>query len=332
MADISEIYGSNVSYFNDVKERAFSALERLESAALSAAFSKVTYSDITVYDPGQLDKLDISSLPSVQDVMGTIQSIRPDQFPTAPSSDELSRYKKHVWEGAQLDSIQTMLMSYVASMGMPDRAFQDAIFEADRERKQKTLQDALDLVAAQTSGRGFKYANGQTNAAMLDLMEKHQFDQENQSREITRQMTEWARQNLQFAVQQGIAVEQAHMDFAYKYSSIFREIYTTLLTSILEKYRTEVQMEMSKLEAITRAALMRTDVMKANADIASTEGRLKMEKNNLEMQQSLGKFNGYLEDAKNRAGHSINAAAAQAKAAGDMVQAVSNSVIGVIKP
>ena len=327
--DVSSIYGGNTSYFREIKDRAFSALSRLETVALNSTYAK--YSAVQVSDPGEMERLDISGLPTVQEVMGSVQSIAVDPFPTPPSNDELVKYKAHVWESAQLDSIQSTLMAMVSSAGMPDTAFQDAIFEADKERKQKVLSESIDMIQAKTSARGFKYANGQTNAAILSLMEKHQFDQENQSREITKQMTEWCRQNLQFSIQQGVGLEQAHMDFAYKYSSIFREIYTTLIQSVLEKYRTQVQMEMTKLEAITKATLMRGDVLKANADITATEAKINMERDQLNIQQALAVYNGTIQQATHIASQQIEAASKEAAVSGELVKAVSSSVIGLVK-
>jgi hypothetical protein len=327
--DAEVIDSKNRIFANELKSSAFSALGQLESAALGIAFSQPIYNPVDLAEIGHLDRIDISGLPTVQEVMGSVRSITADAFPQAPSTDELAKYKKHVWESGQLDNIQTALAGYIDTMGLPDQTFQDAVFDADRERKQKTLSDSIDLIAAKTSARGFKYAEVQTNAAILDLMEKHQFDQENLSRKITELMTDWARQNLQFALQQGTAVEVAHMEFAYKYSSIFRDVYTTLMASILDKYRTQVQMEITKLEAVTKAVLMRADVLRANADIGGTEARLNIERSQQEIQQALGKYQHSISDMTGRGKLQIDAAAQRAVTSGELIKSVSSSVLGV---
>jgi hypothetical protein len=328
-ADVANIYSSNTSYFNQVKDKAFTALSRLESAALGTWDVFLTGPEYV--DVGVIDKIDVNSLPTVNEVMGSIRDIVADPFPQAPGQDELTKYKTHVWESAQLDSIQSTLMDYVASMGMPDAAFQDAIFDQGKERLTRTLADQIDIIKANTSSRGFRYANGQTNALIEKLMADNHDAKIDQSRKIEELMTAWAKDNLQFSIQQGVAVEAAHMDFAYKYSSIFREIYTTLITSILEKYRTQVQMEITKVEAIVKAAMMRADVLKANADITATEKKLQMEKNQLELQEAIAKYNGNIQIESSKASNAIRGASTQAHTAGAMVQAVSNSVIGIAK-
>lgn len=330
-SDVATIYSGNTAYFKDIKDKAFSALTSLESAALGIANSSVNYVTVGVYDPAQLDRLDINGLPTIQEVMGSISSINADSFPEAPNTGDLDKYKKHVWESSQLDAIQSTLMGYVDSMGMPTKAQQDAIFDQGKERLNRTLSDQIDLIAAKTSASGFKYANGQTNAMIERLMVDNQDNLTDRSRKIDELMTVWAKDNLQFALQQGMAAEVAHMDFAYKYSSIFREIYTTLITSILEKYRTQVQMELARIDATIKTALMRTDVLKANGDIIATEGKLQLEKNRLEIEQANQQFNGNISLFSHRANAQIQALAQRAVTSGGLVQAVSNSVIGVMR-
>lgn len=330
--DAEVIDSKNRAFATDIKSAAFGSLSQLESAALGIAFSFATYATKTIEEVGTLDKVNISELPTVQEVMGAIQSIAPDQFPQAPTQDELVKYKKHVWEAAQLDTLETMLMSYIGTMGMPSQAFQDAIFNEDRERKQRILADKLDIIAAATSGKGFKYANGKTlEAFKRDAIDIHGDNLEQLNRDITKLMTEWARQNLQFAIQQGIAVEQAHMEFAYKYSSIFKDIYTTIITSILEKYRVQVTMELAKIEAITKTALMRGDLQKVNADISSTEATLKLNRSKLEIDQALGVFKSTIEDIKNRGTLQVEAASKRAIVSGELMKAVSSSVLALVK-
>lgn len=328
--DAEVIDSKNRAFASDIKSAAYSALGQLESAALGLAFSMASYSSKTIEEVGDLDRVNISELPTVQSVLSTIQSIHPDQFPQAPAQDELVKYKKHVWEASQLDAIESMLMTYISTMGMPDQAFQDAIFNEDRERKERILSDKLDKISAVTSGRGFKYANLQTAALIKDAIDQHGDNLEELNRKITQLMTEWARQNLQFAVQQGIAVEQAHMEFAYKYSSIFKDIYTTIITAILEKYRVQVTMELAKIEAITKTALMRGDLQKVNADISSTEATLKLNRAKLEIDQALGVFKNTIEDMKNRGTLQVEAASKRAIVSGELMKAVSSSVLAVV--
>jgi hypothetical protein len=322
------MWTSNFGVLGQVREKAFSAMSQLQSQALASASALYTQAT-TAFDTPNLTYIDVSALPTVKEIMAGVQDIVPDQFPTAPTADEIERYKRHVWQDTHLDSLLAMVMSSAESGGLPTVAMQDAIFDQDRERKQKTLADSIDIIKAQTSGRGFKYANGQTNAAILDLMQKHQMDLENQSREITKLCEEWARQNFQFSIEKGIGIEQLHMDFAYKHSTIQRELYTALVSAVLEKYRTQVQVELEKLDANTKAVMTRAEAYKANADISSVAGRLQLEKYQLDIQQNLGRFNGNISNISNTTGRQLNAAIAYANTTQGLIQATTNNVIGV---
>ena len=325
---MSEMWNSNFGLIGEVKTRAFNAMSQLESQALSSA-NTIYHWATTAFDTPNLTYIDVSALPTVAEIMASVQNITPDPFPTPPEAGEIEKYKRHVWEDTHLDQLQTVLMAMVEAEGMPTQAHQDAIFDQDKERKQRALADSIDIIKAQTSGRGFKYANGQTNAAILDLMQKHQYDLENQSREITRLCEEWARQNFQFSIQQGLSVEQMHMEFAYKYSTIYRELYTTLLTAVLEKYRTQIQVELEKLEANVKAVMVRAEAYKANADISTVAGKLQLDKYQLDIQQNLGVFNGSITSLHNSITRSLNAATAYANTTSGLIQATTNNVLGV---
>lgn len=334
-ADVTKIQTSNNSLFKEVKEKAFAAMALLQDQAASMV-EAATYDDhwsnsIDVPDVAIPTKLDINSLPTISEIMGSIGNITADPFPVAPTSDELQKYKKHVWESSQLDSIQAAVMDYISSMGMPDTIYQNAIFDAGKERLNRTLADQIDLIAAKTSADGFKYANGQTNALIEKLITDNQDAKIDQSRKIEELMTNWAKDNLQFAIQQGTAIEAAHMDFTYKYSSIFRELYMTLITSVLEKYRTQVQMAMSQLDAKIKAVISRADLLKTNAAIVSDDNRAKLERARIEIDQAVAIFRETNQFIINQSQHQITAAQSLASTSGSLVQGVTSSVIGVMK-
>ncbi|GFE56406.1 hypothetical protein [Geobacter sp. AOG1] len=330
MADTSSIWQSNNTAFSELKGEALAALNRLESAARAQVYNKVEYKDPgDIHTPGHYEPIDINSLPTVDEVMSKVNSIKPDMFPEAPRADDLAKYKKHVWESTQLDTIQATLMSYISSMGMPSQEFQDSIFNEDKERRQKALNDSIDLIKAQTSARGFKYATGQTNALIADLIQKDQFDRENLNREIDKLMTQWATTNLQFALQQGASVEVAHMDFAHKYAITFRELYMTQLNGILEKFRIQVQQELSKLDAVVRIVGARADVLNANAGIVGKEDAAWHEKNRLEITEALGRYSTAVQAMLGQGTIEINASAKFAEVATGLAQSVTNSVLGL---
>jgi hypothetical protein len=327
VSTLSDMWESNFRLIGDLKDKALAAMNRLEELARSST-TAIYHGPIQINDIPELRSIDISTLPTVAEIMGSISDITIDPFPEAPG--DMAQYKRHVWADSTLGTLSTALMAYVNSMGIPDQTFQDAIFDADKERKTRALSDALDVIAAQTSGRGFKYANIQTNAATLELMEKYQYDLENQSREITKLVTEWARQNFQFGIQQGIAIENLQMDFAIKYADLIIRQYEALLRAVLEKYRAQVAAELEVLRSKLEAIKALIDAMKAQSEITVDEQRLRLEKANIQVTEALGRFRGAIEDFGNNTMRQIQAAAHFAGTAAGIVQASTNSVLGVM--
>ena len=323
----SDMWESNFGLISDIKDKALTAMSQLED--LARAYTNAIYhGPISINDTPELINIDTSELPTVAEIMGSISDIKPDQFPDAPG--DMSLYKKHVWADTHLDTIEASIMAYITSMGIPDQTYQDAIFDADKERKTRALADALDLISAQTSGRGFRYANVQTNAAMIDLTEKYQFDLENQSRDITRLVTEWARQNYQFGIQQGIGIETVQMDFAIKYADLFIRQYETLLMAVLEKYRIQIQVQLEVLRDKLEAIKALIDAKKAQAEITVEEQRLRIEKAQVQVTEALGRYHGAIEDLGNNLMRQIEAASHFASTAAGIIQASTNSVLGVM--
>lgn len=335
-SDAVALANANISFIDGLKSEAESALGQLEGLAMSSIGA--------IYNPDEwgngqgsavdtvveeIDKLDINEIPTVDDIIGKINDIQVGVLPDAPSSDAIEKYKKHIWEGPQLDAIQTLLTSYMQDMGMPPAAFKDALFDESKERKQRILSDRIDRVLARTSARGFRYAQGMTFAEIQEEENKYDDELQNLDREITKLLTEWARQNFQFAIQQGIAIEQAHMDFAYKYSSIFREVYTTQVNAVLDIYKAKVSLELAQLDAKVKAIMARADILKINAELEGTETKLKLMVDELQVKEAVARYQGVLQSSKDIMTFQLGAAQHRATTAATMLSAVSVSSLGV---
>ena len=102
-----------------------------------------------------------------------------------------------------------------------------------------------------------------------------------------------------------------------------------LLTAVLDKYRTQIQVELEKLEANVKAVMVRAEAYKANADISTVAGKLQLDKYQLDIQQNLGVFNGSITSLHNSITRSLNAATAYANTTSGLIQATTNNVLGV---
>jgi len=71
--------------------------------------------------------------------------------PTAIPDFQMSNHKE--WVDAFADKIETSLSSYIDSMGIPDKSYQDAIFNESYDRNLQTLNVLLELADAKTGSR-----------------------------------------------------------------------------------------------------------------------------------------------------------------------------------
>lgn len=330
MASASDIVSFGESQVQQISSTALDALQQLQDAALGVAFSTVNYVEVMVHNPAAMPSIDVSSIPSVSSITQAFNSILPDSFPAYPDQGSVAQYRNYMWQGSQLATITVAIDAYLQSLGMPSTTYQDAIYDADKERKLRTMNDAVDLVQAKTSALGYKYAQLQTNAAILDIVEKYQFDLENQTRTITQQMTEWARQAYQFSIQQGLESEKAQMQFSLQFGGLFLEYFIKTFTAILEKYKGFVEVQALKFKAIIDDILATTQILKANAEIIESEEKLLYERDRLNIEQAITVFKGNIEQAADSAREQIAAGTATAQTAGELIKAIGVNTINLV--
>jgi hypothetical protein len=331
MADTSSIFSNNTIYMNDLKDKTLSALTHLEEAALSIGFSWTTYVDQIVPLPtGEYKLLDPALLESLTARLDSIGGIDMKALPDISSATDIEKYHDHVWSASQMDTLQEFLSNYLNTLGMPDQKYQDSIFNYGKERVDRAFNDGADLLAAKHSGRGYKYANGMLNADLLKLAEDHNNALYDQSRKIEELMVNWAKDNLHFAIQQGIAVEQAHMDFAYRYSSIYREVMTMKYNLILEEYKAALVGEGSKIEAVVQAVAAQAAMFNANATIEGKRDTAWLEKAKTEITQSLGKFASTITELTQTNAARLGAFSAYGETVSKLVNGATNTVLGVV--
>ncbi len=326
-AAISEF---GIDQFEQLSTIAVDALQQLKNAALGIAFSTVNYVGVDIHSPATLPSIDISSLPSIASLTQAFSQIQAGNFPPTPDMGSVDKYRNYMWQGANLATITSAINSYLVSLGMPATSYQDAIFDADKERKLRVMSDSIDLVQAKTSASGFKYANSQTNAGILDIVEKYQFDQENQSRTITQQMTEWARQAYQFSIQQGLSVETAQMDFSLKFGGLFLDYFVKTFTAILEKFRAYIQIEVEKLRATVELIIAEAKILEINSNVTVEQEKLFFQKDTLAIEQAKIQFDGNITQQANNAKEQIEAGQATAQTAGEIMKGIGVSTINLV--
>lgn len=128
---------------------------------------------------------------------------------------------------------------------------QTALWEKDKERRDQTLQDSLALVDSVQGGKGFEYPTHFLTGARNEIIQKHQFDETNRSREILISMEEAIRKGWEFCINQGIEIEKIHVGFIQAYAAMFKQNVEAIVTA----YRAEVDAYIAKMNAELRKLL-----------------------------------------------------------------------------
>lgn len=254
----------------DVKTKAEAAISRLELEILSSLSAAINTDG--VINGYNFDEFEFTA-PSVPDI--------PDFTYTAVYEDKSTeKHTGHVWSATELARIQTALFAALDNGGIGiSQALQDSIFNSDSERKLQTLNDSLNLVNAGMGARGFRLPNSMLTGARNEIIQKYQFDLDNQSREITKLMEEHARTNWQFCIERGISSEQYYMDFTKAYNNLFVDA----IRASLEKYKADIEVAVASYKAKVEGIISRLQAEKARADVQAIAWSSMLDKAKVEL-------------------------------------------------
>jgi hypothetical protein len=335
MADITSAVTDAYQDIYDIAHSAFSNLT-LASAGGYVDQTAAPFDQTTLkFDPGAPNTITYVSPISIENLLnlidyyiGQLSSITPPVFPDAPN---MTMQDHEVWVSTLTTKMKSNLSAYIDSMGIPDVTYQNAIFNEEFERNLQTLNDLYDLADAKTGARGFTYINDFGNSLKIDAQQKYQFDRTQISRTISKTITEWARQNYQFAIEKGLSYEQMQMDFTYKYCTAFVQIYRDLVQAALEVYKAQIEVLIAPIDALIKeldATIKYTEIL---TDIAKTNEQLKQHRSEIQIQEALQKYSNDIHSATTKLGqrlHSLEEVVAQSAG---LAQANTQSVLQVIK-
>lgn len=256
------------TFLSTCQEKASEGIIRMSSEMLSSWRTTMTRPELSYADYD----FSVPAIPVIPEFI--LQATYEDLTST------LVAHKDHVWEAEEAQYIWDQIRASFVSGGIGlTQSLQNAIFNTDRERKLQVLNDSLQAVTARLGSRGFNIPNNMLTGPRNEIIQKYQFDYDNQSREIVKLMEEHARTNWQFCVDKGIGLEQFHADFTNKYDVLFIE----MIKASLDKYRIAVEVELNafrtKLESIN--AILQT--AKLRIDASATGLNAEIEKAKLEV-------------------------------------------------
>jgi hypothetical protein len=338
------------AYVTQVQTQANAAIARLTDSATKwtysalSAVTNLTLADLPTadgtkpvtltlslpaYTPAVFTGLVTPNLPQAPTSTGATTPMWSETFWTNLKS-KLSLFTDSITGSDDIDAAINRLSSETDRM-------QSALYAKDYERKTQTLRDLYSAAEAGTGAAGFTHPNCMTTALKMVAQQTHQFDLSEVSRTLIAGIFDWAKSNYQFSIQQSIAAHGADIDFNIRYLNTLAEVYSTTVTALLDKYRTDVQAmvaqaelrikeyaaqyenELTKQKTLydirLKEATFDLEVDKANAAIKGEEQKLEIEDFKARVANFLETAKQNLEDRDLNIKNQIQASSAAANAA-----------------
>lgn len=187
----------------------------------------------------------------------------------APRLPDLSAagFTEQAYTPAMLDALTPKIRQGLASGTILDRAIEDALFHRSRERTLLVVSAEQQAVDEEFSGRGFKMPPGAWAARRKQARRQRQDAVLDTNRDLTIQFHTEAIKNVQFAVVQGIALEQlligqhgAIQDRALKAAESLLDTHVALFNAevagynaALERLKTDAAVHRDQIQAAVEA-------------------------------------------------------------------------------
>ncbi|WP_243373615.1 hypothetical protein [Geotalea sp. SG265] len=310
----ADIYAKVKELQNEVQE----AMQRMENIASLPYLSWFNFSQTPTFEPQRAGVISIADLPKLKQALLNIDL----------SNDSLEKYRSHIWQGADLDTLQNKLMEYVQTSGVGiEQAVQDAIFNQGRERDLQAMRDAMDLAGARTGAKGCRYPTSMTKALQREVLTTYQNNKNDLNREIVKTIADLAQKNVQLSIQAGISIEQLHSDFAIKFSALSLD--NSRL--IIEKFRVEQEAYIAEFEGTLRGILANLEVEKVNGTLELGYQENLRQKWQIEANILLEKGKAQIQQAEQANVVKIEAAKTVAATAMGTMTSLSSNAVSVIQ-
>jgi hypothetical protein len=341
MADIAALTSDLKSAYDALKAKADTAIGNLNNYAqwndagvgYIAGASGTPPSNALLYaDTGRLPIETIKSADNmIAEVNRLIDGIAQVHYVPIVAIPSFAMQDHKIWDDPFATKLEQAMSDYLDTMGIPDASFQNAIFNESIQRNQQTLNDLLELADAKVGARGFTNPNSMVTALRLDAQQKYQFDRNQINRDVTKLVTEWARQNYHMAIEKGITFEQFQADFTYKYCTAFVDIYKNMVLASVEQFKAELSQYIEPIRAYTEAAKLPVEVGKINADIGKANAELDIQQTKVQIEEATQTFQTRTQASIATFQTQVNALGAVARETAAFIQSASRSVIGIQK-
>jgi len=249
-----------------------------------------TITDAVIPDAPILDSLSDPKEWAITIPVAPIVDIPPFYAPR-PDSRGISKpgssfsWSEDPYTSKTLDDVIALVAQFSdGGVGIPDAVW-EALWAKENDRENRAGEKLVDEVNQEWSSRGFQLPQGVQVAQVQEVYQNLQNTSAGRSRDIAIRESDLAIENLRFAVQQGIALEnmrgswyQATIARALEATKYASELAVSVFNAEVSFYNSQVQMYLA-------------DVQVYKAEIEAELARLDVYKSELEGQKIIGDLN-----------------------------------------
>lgn len=207
------------------------------------------------------------------------------------------RFKTHVWESTFFDDLAATITAFIKSGGTGiSRAVQDAIFDQGYARRRRMLQDGLRDIFVGAGQRGWLLPRQMEVAARNDLIDKFDMDMNDVNLKTVQIIAERAQQNVQWAMEHGIKIEDIHQSFAINYAKLYFDI----TDNLLKAFEVEVNQRIKEYEGQIMGRAQEIDVARISAGLDEAASDREMKKWDADLRESTVRGESYIAQTLDR--------------------------------
>jgi hypothetical protein len=234
--------------------------------------------------------------------------------PAGLEANQPEKYKTHVWSAWQIDGLEDKLMNLVTtsdtgilkelSGANVDVNLQEAMYEYQRANDVRDLEYELNVLDGKWAADGYVLPPDGLVHNRAWLVARFDEKRTDRTRNIYSEIAKLAQQNVQWAYENGIKIEQLHSDFAIKYSQIYKDI----IDAIVAIYKADVEIAITELEAQIKKLNAEIELAKLNIMHDEVEMKLKVEQANSRLQSYVQTYDASMQTNTQTTGQRIGAA------------------------
>lgn len=318
MADIMAKAQALVNSYTSSAEEAATELKALAMGAIDT-FSFAPRVDITL---GRAALEGISAAPSMETLV-----IPSDLYRYLKETPD--RYKTHIWQSTFFDDLENTITTFIENGGTGiSQSVQDAIFNQGYERRRKIARDDLRDIFAGAGQRGWLLPRSMEVAARNYRLDKDDDDYNDVNLKIVHSMAERAQQNVQWAMEHGIKIEDIHQSFAINYAALS----TKITDSLIRAFEAQMTQRIKEFEGKIMGRAQEIELARISAGLDDKSLDRLLEKWKIDSSEMTTRGNAYISQMLNETKIKLDAAVdllnyyrSAVAAAGGMVNAIETT-------